>query len=383
MEQVWLKATLWFGLALVSSILAMRTRISVAMMEILVGILAGNFLHIDPHQEWIQFLAGLGSVLLTFMAGAEIEPKVLKRYLKESLIIGFLAFLFPFSTVMLFAHYIAHWDWNAAKISGIALSTTSVAIVYAVMVETGYNETPLGKVILAACFVNDLGTVLALGVLFANYNAWLALFVGASILVLGVIPGLSRKFFQSFNNHVSEPEIKWLLFFLLFLGWLATRSNSEAVLPAYLMGLVTASLLSQQRTLVRHLRTLIFAVFTPFYFLKAGILVSLSAMIQSLLLIGLLLGVKMLSKFAGVFPTTYFLGFTRRCSWYTTLLSSTGLTFGTISALFGYTRGIINQAQYTACVIAVIGSAIVPTLIAQTFFRPTSSEMEHFGKSSN
>lgn len=172
MHNFWLIAAVWIGLATVAGMVAKRTGISVALVEILVGIVAGNFLGITPTSktEWVTFLAGFGSILLTFMAGAEIEPDVLRKYLKESLVIGFIAFLFPFAGAMLFAHYVAGWSWPAAEICGIALSTTSVAVVYAVMVETGLNETEIGKLILAACFVNDLGTVLALGAIFANYN---------------------------------------------------------------------------------------------------------------------------------------------------------------------------------------------------------------------
>jgi hypothetical protein len=55
---------------------------------------------------------------------------------------------------------------------------------------------------------------------------------------------------------------------------------------------------------------------------------------------------------------------------YTTLLMSTGLTFGTISALFGLAHQLITPAQYSALVAAVIGSAVVPTLIANAFFLP-------------
>ena len=66
------------------------------------------------------------------------------------------------------ARYGLGWPWPEAQIAGIALSTTSVAVVCAVMVETGYNRTELGKIILAACFINDIGTALALGLVFAN-----------------------------------------------------------------------------------------------------------------------------------------------------------------------------------------------------------------------
>jgi Kef-type K+ transport system membrane component KefB len=374
MESIWLKAAIWVALALIAGLIAKRTGVSVALVEILVGAVAGNLIIINSKAEWVGFLAGFGSILLTFMAGAEIEPAVLRRYLKESLAIGLIAFFLPFFGAMVFAHYVSGWTWPAAEICGIALSTTSVAVVYAVMIETGLNETEVGKVILAACFINDLGTVIALGVLFANYNWWLAVFIAVATVVLILAPRFSRWFFGAFGNHVSEPEIK-LMFLLLFaLGGLATKANSEAVLPAYLLGLVIAQLFSENRTMVRHLRTTVFAFLTPFYFLKAGMLVSASAVWQGAALIVLLLLVKMATKFVGVWPLTRAFKFSPRLSMYTTMLMSTGLTFGSISALFGYTRGIINQYQYTVLVTTVIGSALVPTMIAQAWFRPGMEE---------
>ncbi len=374
MESIWLNAAVWVALALIAGLIAKRTGVSVALVEILVGAVAGNLITINSKAEWVGFLAGFGSILLTFMAGAEIEPAVLRRYLKESLAIGLIAFFFPFFGAMAFARYVSGWTWPAAEICGIALSTTSVAVVYAVMIETGLNETEVGKVILAACFINDLGTVLALGVLFANYNWWLAVFIAVATVVLILAPRFSRWFFGAFGNHVSEPEIK-LMFLLLFaLGGLATKANSEAVLPAYLLGLVIAQLFSENRTMARHLRTTVFAFLTPFYFLKAGMLVSASAVWQGAALIVLLLLVKMATKFVGVWPLTRAFNFSPRLSMYTTMLMSTGLTFGSISALFGYTRGIINQYQYTVLVTTVIGSALVPTMIAQAWFRPSMEE---------
>jgi Kef-type K+ transport system membrane component KefB len=374
MESLWLNAAVWVALALAAALIAKRSGVSVALVEILVGVAAGNLLQLDSKAEWVSFLAGFGSILLTFMAGAEIEPEVMRRYFKESLAIGFVSFFFPFLGALAFAHYLAGWTWPAAQICGIALSTTSVAVVYAVMVETGLNETEFGKLILAACFVTDLGTVLALGALFANYNWWLIVFAAVTTVVLRFAPRGARWFFHSFGNHVSEPEIK-LMFLLLFgLGGLAAKANSEAVLPAYLLGLVSAQLFSENRTLVRHLRTTVFAFLTPFYFLKAGMLVSLSAVWQGAVLIVVLLLVKMATKFAGVWPLTKVFKLSARLGMYTTLLMSTGLTFGSISALFGYTRGIITQSQYTILVTAVISSALIPTMIAQAFFRPRLEE---------
>lgn len=368
----WLVATLWVALALAAGLISVRTAISVSLLEIGMGVVGGNFLQLQT-TEWTNFLASFGAILLTFMAGAEIDPDSFRRHLKPSLVIGSVGFLFPFLGAWAFAYHVAHWDARAAQIAGIALSTTSVAVVYAVMVETGLNETEIGKLILAACFVNDLGTVLALGVIFANYNLWLVLFAGVTTVTLVAMPRLSRWFFERFGGQVSELEIKFLFLVLFGLGGLASLANSEPVLPAYLLGLVVAGVFAEHRGLVHRLRTAVFGVLTPFYFLKAGLYVSLSAAWAGAGMIGALLSVKMITKLVGIWPLTRAFRMAPREGNYTTLLMSTGLTFGTISALFGLTRHIITQEQYTILVTVVIGSAIIPTLIAQAFFLPHSA----------
>ncbi len=369
MLNTWLVAAQWIGLALVAGLVAGWTGISISLVEIMVGVIGGNFLglHTTP---WTDFLGGFGSILLTFLAGAEVDPAVLRAKFKESMTIGIIAFLLPFLGAGAYAYYVAGWTLHAAEIGGIALSTTSVAVVYAVMVETGLNETPIGKIILAACFVNDLGTVVALGVLCANFNRWMLLFGGITALILAALPRFTRWFFAVYGNRISQLEVKYLFFLLMLLGGLASMANSEAVLPAYLLGLAVAGFFLQERDLLFRLRVMTFALFTPFYFLKAGLLVSLPSVVASVVLIVVLLMVKMVTKFTGVWPSTRLFRFRPREGMYTTLLMSTGLTFGTISSLFGLTHGIINQQQYTVLVTVVILSAVVPTTIAQTFFRP-------------
>lgn len=262
MEGVWFVAAAWMGLALIASVISIRLEISVALVEIFLGVIGGNFLglHTTP---WIDFLAGFGSIVLTFLAGAEIEPEALRKHLRPSLAIGALSFLLPFLGAMAFAYFVVHWDAGAAEIAGIALSTTSVAVAYAVMVETGLNTMDLGKLILAACFVTDLGTVLALGVLFANFNIWLAVFVIVTAAVLWKVQGLMRWVIANWGGRVSEPEVKFLFLVLFGLGWLATTAKSEAVLPAYLVGLVIAGVFVHDKVLVHRIRATAFSLLTP------------------------------------------------------------------------------------------------------------------------
>lgn len=368
----YLIAGLWMGLALAASLISIRIGVSVALLEIGVGILGGNALHLHV-TTWIDFLASFGAVLLTFLAGAEIDPTLLRAKFKESVGIGAISFFLPFLGAFLFCLYVVHWNLHAAEIGGIALSTASVAVVYAVMVETGLNQTDFGKIILSAVFVTDLGTVLALGILFANFNGYLLLFIGVTIPVVLLIPKVTRWYFDAVGERVSEPEIKYVFILLFVLGGLATLANSEGVLPAYLIGVAMAGTFLQRQELAHRTRSIAFTLLTPFYFIKAGLFVALSAVVASIGLILVLFGVKMVTKLVGVYPVSTLFRFTPRDSAYMTAMMSTGLTFGTISSLFGLTHHIINQTQYTVLVTVVIMSAVIPTLIGQTFFRPEGS----------
>jgi Kef-type K+ transport system membrane component KefB len=299
---IYLVAFVWVAMALVASLISIRIGISVALIEILVGAIVGNLPHAS---HWVQqtafttFLASIGSVMLTFLAGAEIDPVSLKRHWKASLSIGFVSFLLPFLMALAFCYFPLGWSLHAAEIGGVALSTTSVAVVYAVMVETGLNREELGKLILAACFVTDLGTVLMLGGLFTSVGGLLIVFVAVSAAVLAVMPATTRLLIGRFGHRVSEPEIKFLLVVLLGLGTLATAAGSEAVLPAYISGLVIAGIFLHDRVLIDRMRSIAFALLTPFFFLRAGLLISAHALLSGAGVIALLLVVKLFAKGSG------------------------------------------------------------------------------------
>ena len=375
MENVWFQSALWIALALVAAMGSLYITISAALFEIVVGAIAGNTVGL-PLTPWINYIAGVGAVLLTFLAGTDIDPHVVKRNFGSSVTIGLMGFFAPYLGCLLLARYGLGWPWPQAQIAGISLSTTSVAVVYAVMVETGYNRTELGKIILAACFINDIGTVLALGLIFANYNLYLLLFVVATVAVMAVLPFVVPWLFKRVSGRASEPEIKFLFLVLFALGGLANLGKSEAVLPAYLIGMALSPFYMKNRELQLRLRAICFAFLTPFYFLKAGSLIEWQALLTGAGLIAAFLAMKMATKFIGILPLTRYFKFDPREGMYTTMMMSTGLTFGSISALFGLTNHIIDASQYTVLLTAVIGSAVVPTLIAQIWFHPHFEPLE-------
>jgi Kef-type K+ transport system membrane component KefB len=385
MTETWALAALWLGLALTATLLSIWFKIATALSEIVVGTVAqlaigalmgGAILGTD--QSWIKFLSGTGAIVLTFLAGAELDPVVFKAKWKEASVVGFASFIAPFLGCAAVAYWLLHWSGQASWLAGIAMSTTSVAVVYAVMLELGLNNTGYGKALLAACFVTDMGTVIALGLLFSPFTYKTLIFVAVLAVLAFVLPWLTPRFFRRFGGRPSEMEAKYLLLSLFGMGALALWAGSEAVLPAYMIGMVLAGTVGKDHALIRRLRTLTFGLLTPFYFIRAGSLVSVPALFSAPLVFLVFLVTKVFFKFVAVLPATQY--FNRQNgtapqqakteSFYTTLLMSTGLTFGSIASLFGLTHEIIDTAQYSYLVAAVIASAVIPTMIANTFYLP-------------
>jgi len=377
MEETLAIAAGWLFLAILSTILANHLRISMALMEITVGVMAAYIVteFIGPDAmgadlPWLKFIAGAGAILLTFLAGAELDPVSLRTKWKEVTVVGLISFAVPFLGCAAIARYILGWDGQASWLAGVALSTTSMAVVYSVMLEFGFNKTEFGKGILGACFITDLGTVIALGLLFAPFTYKTVAFIAACAVAFALMPRITSFLTRLYGYKTAAIRTKWVLFVLFGLGSLALWAGSEAVLPAYITGMVLAGTVSRDNFYIRRLRTLTVGFLTPFYFLRAGTLVSLPALVTAPLVLVTLLGGKVVSKIFGLYPVIGLFRQDKNEKWYYTLLMSTGLTFGTISALYGLSHNLVTSEQYSFLVAAVIASALIPTMIANFVFLP-------------
>jgi Kef-type K+ transport system membrane component KefB len=356
---------------LAASTISVELGISVALIELALGVVVGNAFDTGI-PDWLAFIGTFAGVVLVFLAGAEVDVPQFKREWKASLLLGSVSFAAPFLVAMAFAYWALGWSGDAAQIAGIALSTTSLAVVYAVLVETGLNQTLIGKRIMSATFVTDFGTAAALSILFIKPNLWIVAFVSVSAMLVLGLPRLSPWFFGRYGNRVIEPEIKLVFASLFLLMWLGDKAHSHAVLPAFVLGLALSTHYATHRTEQERLRVVAFAFLTPLFFFKGGMSVSVSALWANVGVLALLFGAKMLPKLVGVYPLAR-----RYCAphgAFTTLLMSTGLTFGTISSLYGLQAGIIDETQFSLLVAVVVLSAIVPTVIAQRFFQPSAAE---------
>jgi Kef-type K+ transport system membrane component KefB len=368
MEPIQLAAIL-AGAVLLASMVSVEIGISVALIELALGIALGNTFNLDPDASWLVFIASFASVVLTFLAGAEVDPDDFRERLGASIAIGVVSFAGPFAAATLVALGPLGWTTKASLIAGTALSTTSLAVVYAVLVETGLNTVRVGKLLMSACFVTNMCTVIALSTIFIQPTAWFPVFLAVSVGFIVLLPRLSPRFFGRYGDRVIEPEIKLVFAILLALMVLGEAAHSQAVLPALVLGLVMSRHYQRHQEEQRRLRVVAFAFLTPFFFLRGGLNVSLAAVFANLGVLGLLAAAKMVPKLTLVYPLAR--RYTSPNAAFTTLLMSTGLTFGTISALYGLTAHIIDRTQFSLLVTVVVLSSIVPTAIAQRRFSPS------------
>ena len=347
-ESPWLIAALWIGLALLATLISIRTAISVALIELIVGAAAGNVipwvgsllgtpakLEITP---WINFLAGAGSDPSDVSGrggdrpGRGAEALLVQREHRDGWL---LCPLFRRPGVHALRQGVAlapgpdRRDRLVHHLGGRGLRGDD---------RDRIQPNRDGQDHPGRLFRQRPGNGTGPGALVRELQSLDGGLLRGTGNCPWFLPKFSPWFFAKVGNRVSEPESKFILLVLFALGGLGNIAASEAVLPAYLVGMVLAPYFLRERVLAQRLRVMAFTLLTPFYFLKAGSLVKASTVMAAFGLIAVLLGIKMLTKFLGIWPLTKGFHFGKREGMYTTLLMSTGLTFGSISALFGLTQ---------------------------------------------
>ena len=355
------------GLVCAAGVVSVETGLSASIFEMVAGIFGGNYLGLVS-APWLDFMAGFGGVVITFLAGTEVEPAILRKKMKESVSIGLSSFLLPWLAVTAVCYYFMGWTRNASLIAGCALSSTSLAIVYAVLVETGLVASGFGKILMAATFVTNMGTVAALSLSFSGFDWKTGVFLAVSLGIVLAAPRILPPIFLRYGSRVIEPEIKLLFMILFGIMALGQWGGGHAVLPVFLLGLSMSGLFKRHKELKGKIRVVSFAMIAPFFFLKGGMSIGLGEVFTGWRIFLVLFAVKIIAKFIGVWPLAR--RYIRPNAAYTTLLMSTGQTFGIISAFYGLQEGYITGMQFSVLVAVVVASDIIPTLIAQKWFAP-------------
>jgi glutathione-regulated potassium-efflux system ancillary protein KefC len=348
----------------VAGIIGIKTRISSSIFEVAAGLALANVLGIGI-APWLDFLGTFGGLVLTFLAGAEVEFTLLRRQAKESFGIGTMAFVAPLLGVIGVLNVFTDWTWQARLAGGLALTTTSVAVVYAVLAEYELIKTPIAKTIIAITFVNDILTLIGINFIQTSFDVVTIAFVVVLIALVPIVPRLLKRVVQNFGKRAVEIELRFVLAILLAISFFADQARLHSIFGAFVLGLVFANSIQEHQDILSKMRTVTFLLLAPAFFIRAGMLIALPAVVANVALVFGLLGTKLASKFIGVYALC------RRwipdAPMFSTMLFSTGLTVGTITATLAHQLQYLSDTQFSIVVTAVILSAVVPTLIAKRF----------------
>lgn len=362
-------------IALGAQFLAFRFGAAAAIMEIILGMVLANLMGWQASSfPWLVFLTSLAGVLLTFLAGTEIDEQSLKQNWKRSLVIGIASFSLTFVTTAYLCYQYLGWNAEAALLAGTALSETSIAIVYVVLVEGGRSRTPLGSMILCACFFTNLIATIALTVIFTQPSIELALLAIGLALTVWLAPKLLASVSHWFRDRSGDVVLKMTLAVLAGLMVLSAWAGVAAVLSAYVIGMALARFMRERREEAVKMKLIVTGFLSSFFFIAAGSSVRADALVAGFFVVLLLVALRLGSKWLSVSLACKALQ--GRDTAYTALLMSTSLTFGMVFCQIGLDRGFISSDQFSILVAVLIICAIIPTILAEKYFDPWGAKNE-------
>jgi glutathione-regulated potassium-efflux system ancillary protein KefC len=349
----------------IAGIASIKLNFPSAIIEIILGILLGNFLGVGI-EPWLDFLGTFGGLMLTFLAGTEVDLTLLaNRSKKQSFTLGVVAFTVPLAVEMIFLDLFTDWSFLANLAISLAMTSAAVAVVYTLLLDAGLLGSNLSKLILAATFVNDFLTLIAINLLSHTFNIFTIAFLLAIPLMLWGLPKLLAYLVASYGRRSVEIELRFIFAIMLTVSFLADAGKMQAIFGAFILGLLFANSIQSYDDLLPKLRSVTFSLFSPAFFIRAGLLISLPVVLQNIPLILTLLGMKMVSKFVGTYPLCR--RWVPEAATFSSMLLMTGLTIGIITLTFGKDMNFLNQTQFSIAMVSVILSAIIPALIAKKF----------------
>ena len=358
-------------LIMLAGIIAVEIGISAAVLEIIMGLLAANILDITNYDEYVALtvLANLGLLTIMFLAGFELNMEYLKGRTLPILSVAISSFMTPF--ILLFVSIFIllpvvllgafHATIGAALIIATALSTTSIALVYPLLKNLGYLKNEIGNIMVATAAMVDIVSMIAISVIF-NHSGLLMLIV-IPFLLIGFkgFPILTKLLFSRYKGNVTELELKIILFIILGISAFAEQIDVESAVIVFFLGLVLSKVIKDYKELEPKLNGLTFGFLAPVFFFIAGTRIRLDLITPLTIVLALIfLAVSLVGKYYGTcLPSCLFMK--RKYARMMSVSFMYKLSFSIIVAMFGLDMGIIDNSMYTAIMIVVLVTAIIPS----------------------
>ncbi|MBN2014858.1 MAG: cation:proton antiporter [Candidatus Altiarchaeota archaeon] len=344
------------ALIVFSGFIALELGFTTAILELFAGMIAGHFIDFTE-VEIVEVLADLGILTLMYVAGLEIDFDQLQKRFKPSLVIGSASFFFPFLFVFGFLQSILLMEAKQASLVAIALSTTSISIVYPILRQAG-DMTEDRKLILSSAMMTEILGISVLSVFFTPNPVFILFLIGGLFLFAKLFPFLGGKIFRYYKGNVAEFEFKIILLLLLAVAVISEQAGFEAAILAFLTGMITSEIVVQHENLEMKLRGIVFGFFAPVFFFWVGLRIKFWSLLNNLPLLLVFFVICFAAKYAGTYLAGRF--FIPEKAKYTAILFNANLTIGIIIAFFGYES--VPQILSFEVFSAIIGAVILSSM---------------------
>jgi len=344
-----------------SGFIAIELGMSAAIIEVIAGILAKELVSFQS-TEVIDLLANIGIITLMYVAGLEIDIDLLKQNIKPAATIGSISFALPFIAVFLASFYILSMNQQQSLIAAIALSATSIPMIYSIMKTAGFSIAKK-RLILSIAMINDILSMAFLSIFFSGISILLIGLVLGLFIFAYTFPRLGKRLFRRFKGNVVEFEFKAILLLLLGVAIISEQVGVESALIAFLMGMITSEVVVKHETLAMKLNGIVFGFFAPIFFFKVGLTIGVSDILNNLVPLMVILLAAFVSRYLGIY-----LGgkrYAKNKAKFVAALLNSRISLGIIAALLGYELGVISEGIYSAIIGAIILSSILSSILCK------------------
>ena len=336
----------------------------IALGEFLAGIVGGFFIEADD-LPWLPFISHLGLLSIMFVAGFEVDVRILRLNFYKNFIVGILAFASPFILVFVVG-LVAGLPLFEVVILSLSLSTTSLAIVFTIIKNSNLSQQPEGQILLGSAMVVDLFSVIVLGILFIEYS--LSNLIAMLILLIVVLTAkkILLSVFSRYKGNRVELELKTILLLLLALSILAEQAGMHAALIAFVVGIILSDIEPDHEEIIGKLNTVVFSLLAPLFFFHAGLNIDFHSLgIPQLLILLAVIVVAIVGRYFGAYlGLNYLFAKNKSLAKFGGLLFNYRLSIGIATAMYAFERQSVSIEVQNIILLAIAASSLF-TVVAQ------------------
>ncbi len=358
-----------------------RLRIPHIVGMILAGVLVGKYgLNILERDDSFQLFGKVGLYYIMFLAGLEMDFEGFKKNQAKGMVFG----LFTFSIPMLIGIFASVYLLGFEPVSGIllgAMFASHTLLAYPVISRYGLSQLKSVSIAIGGTAVAVVLALLVLAVIGGMYKGdeghgfWIALLLKVillSILIVILMPRISRWFFRKYNDAVMQFIFVLAMVFLG--GALMQLVGMEGILGAFLAGLILNRFVPRVSPLMNRIEFVGNALFIPYFLIGVGMLIDVRSLFthgEALKVIVVMVGVATLGKWLAAWCTQKLYGLNKEDRSILFGLSTAKVSASLAAALIGHEiimengERLLNDDVLNGTVVMILFTCIISSVVTE------------------